>query len=82
MPKKKGSVRINVNDVIGKRLGSLQVVGYAGYRHEHTRCGTKMRHYYYVHCDCGTTKIIARDQIVGNNTHSCGCSKVRKRYGN
>ena len=35
--KQKGKVLINVNDIIGKRLGKLEVIGYAG--HHYTGSG-------------------------------------------
>lgn len=36
MSKQKGKILINVNDVIGKHLGKLEVISYAG--HHYTSC--------------------------------------------
>lgn len=80
MSKAKGKVRINVNDIIGKRLGKLEVISYAGHNYEKTLGGDKMRHYYRVHCDCGTDKIVRRGQLVSERVHSCGCERGRKRH--
>lgn len=78
--KQKGKVLINVNDIICKRLGKLEVIGYAGHHYTGSGEHEKMRHYYRVHCDCGTYKVIRRSQITSNATHSCGClKKGRKR---
>lgn len=80
MSKAKGKVQINVNDIIGKRLGKLEVMSYAGHNYEKTLGGDKMRHYYRVHCDCGTDKIMRRGQLVSEHVHSCGCERGRKRH--
>lgn len=77
---KKGETSINVSDVIGKRLGKLKVVGYAGHRYDNTKGGERMRHLYICECDCGATKVVRRGQILNNIIHSCGCSM--KRTGN
>lgn len=79
---KKGKVLINVNDVIGKRLGKLEVIGYAGNYYDMTAAGEKMRHAYVVRCDCGTVKKVRRSQITSEIVHSCGCSrKGRCKHG-
>lgn len=75
----KGKVLINVNDIIGERLGKLEVISYEGYRYDTTRGGDKMRHYYKVHCDCGTIKIVQRGQITSNHVHSCDCGRRERR---
>ena len=79
MSKRKGKVLINVNDIIGKRLGKLEVISYVGYRYDETLGGDRMRHYYRVHCECGTTKIVQRGQITSDNVHSCGCGRRGRR---
>lgn len=56
----KGKTLINVNDIIGKRLGKLEVISYVGHRYDKTLGGDRMRHYYRVHCDCGVEKTIQR----------------------
>ena len=43
--KQKGKVLINVNDIIGKRLGKLEVISYVGHHYDATLGGDRMRHY-------------------------------------
>ena len=76
MTKQKGKVLIDVNDIIGKRLGKLEVISYVGRRYDMTLGGVRVRHYYKVHCECGTTKIVQRGQITSEIVYSCGC--IRK----
>lgn len=76
---KKGKVLINVNDIIGKRLGKLKVISYIENRYDMTLGGERMRHYYMVECDCGTIKPMQRGQLVSEVVHSCGCARRKKR---
>lgn len=76
----KGKVLINVNDIIGKRLGKLEVTGYHSRAYDITNDGYKMRHYYWVRCDCGAIKVLQRGQLTSEIVHSCGCLK-RGRKG-
>lgn len=76
---KKGKVLINVNDIIGKRLGKLKVISYIESRYDMTLGGERMRHYYMVKCDCGTIKPMQRGHLVSGVVHSCGCSRRGKR---
>ena len=78
---KKGKILINVNDIIGKCLGKLEVIRYVGNKYDPTLGGDRMRHYYEVHCECGTTKMVQRGQLVSEIVHSCGCLKRRGRRG-
>lgn len=86
MSNQKGKILINVNDVIGKHLGKLEVISYAG--HHYTNCCSitnetqRMRHFYVVHCECGITKIVQRGQITSEIVHSCGCGRRGRRNGN
>lgn len=75
----KGKTLINVNDIIGKRLGKLKVISYVGHRYDKTLGGDRMRHYYRVHCDCGAEKIIQRGQLVSEIVYSCGCGRRGRR---
>ena len=75
---KRGKVLINVNDIIGKRLGKLEVISYAGHHYDATNGGDKMRHYYRVHCECGKIKIVQRGPLINETVHSCGCSRRKK----
>lgn len=72
---KRGKILINVNDIIGKRLGKLEVINYHGHGYDVTLGGNRMRHYYVVQCDCGATKVLQRGQLVSEIVHSCGCSR-------
>ena len=76
---RKGKILINVNDIIGKRLGKLEVISYAGHHYDATHGGDRMRHYYRVHCECGTIKIVQRGQLTSEIVHSCGCGRRRRR---
>ena len=73
---KRGSILINVDDIIGKRLGKLEVVRYKGHSYSHTKGGLRMRHYYECACDCGIIKQVQRGPLVNEIVGSCGC--VRK----
>lgn len=77
--KQKGKVLINVNDIIGKRLGKLEVISYAGHHYDATLGGDRMRHYCRVHCECGTIKIVQRGQLTSEIVHSCGCGRRGRR---
>lgn len=74
---KRGKVLINVNDIIGKRLGKLEVISYAGHHYDMTLGGERMRHYYRVECECGTIKIVQRGPLKNEIIHSCGCGRKR-----
>lgn len=71
----KGKILINVDDIIGKRLGKLEVISYAGNKHEWTNGGNRMRHFYICECKCGRTKKVRRGQLVNEIIHSCGCGR-------
>lgn len=75
---KKGKILINVDDIIGKRLGKLTVIGYANHYYDETKGGLRMRHAYLCVCDCGTTKRIRRSQLKNEIVHSCGCIRKKK----
>ena len=72
---KKGQISINVKDIIGKRLGKLEVIDYTGHTYDYTLGGKRMRHYYMCRCDCGVVKFIQRGQLKNEIVHSCGCIK-------
>lgn len=75
---KKGKVLIDKNDLVGKRLGKLEVISYAGWRYEHTKGGYKIRHYYTCRCDCGVVKKIRRSVLKNDKAHSCGCGRSKR----
>ena len=80
---------MDINDIIGKKLGHLTVLSYAG------KSTDGKRHFYNCKCDCGNPNIITirRDQLpirpeqVGTSSHtsSCGhCTEydiIGKRFG-
>lgn len=72
---RKGNVLINVNDIIGKRLGKLEVISYIGTKYEMTLGGERMRHYYVVKCSCGIFKPMRRDSLISEIVYSCGCER-------
>ena len=76
-----GKILIDVNDVIGKRLGKLEVLKYHHYSYDSTLGGRRARHYYVCRCECGTVKLIQRGQITSEIVHSCGCLRRRSRSG-
>lgn len=78
---KKGKILIDVNDIVGKRLGKLEVLGYDHYSYDNTLGGQRMRHYYTCRCECGTVKLIQRGQLTSEIVHSCGCLKRRLHNG-
>lgn len=77
---KKGQITINVNDIIGKRLGKLEVISYECHTYADTRGGKRMRHHYVCHCECGVSKLIQRGPLINNIVHSCGCGRKRQSW--
>lgn len=71
----KGKLLIDVNDIVGKRIGMLEVVRHEYYKYVTFKCGTRFKHYYLCKCDCGNITIVDRCQILNNNVRSCGCIK-------
>ena len=74
----KGKIRIDVNDIIGKCLGKLEVISYYGYTYASTRGGEKVRHFYNCQCECGNVHIIQRGPLKNNIVHSCGCGRRKQ----
>lgn len=54
-----------LKDIRDQRFGRLFVLHYAGMR--------KRRAYWGTRCDCGTLKTVAGDDLIQENTRSCGC---------
>lgn len=79
---KRGKILIDVNDIVGKRLGKLEVVEYISMNYDMTAGGERLRHYYKVVCDCGNVKILQRGPLLNEIVHSCGCVRRGARYGN
>ena len=78
---KRGKILINVNDIIGKRLGKLRVISYYGCAYSTTRGGDRLRHYYRCECECGNICFVQRAQILNEIIHSCGCGRKGKSHG-
>lgn len=76
---RKGKILINVDDIIGKRLGKLEVIEYTGHAYAYTKGGIRMRHFYRCKCDCGKIHVAQRGQIKNEIIHSCGCLKRKKK---
>lgn len=76
----RGRIKIDVNDIVGKRLGKLEVIGYAGLRYYSTnnKCKYRATHYYTARCECGEEKVVRRAQILNEIVHSCGCLRKKK----
>lgn len=72
---RKGKIRIDVNDLIGKYSGKLKVVEYTGHSYYKTKGGLKLRHFYLCECACGNEHIVQRGPLKNQITHSCGCGR-------
>lgn len=79
MGRVRGKATINVNDIVGKRLGKLKVLAYSHSKYDSTSGGERMRHYYICECDCGRIWPVRRSQLKTNSTYSCGCIKRKRR---
>lgn len=83
---KKGEILINVNDIIGKRLGKLEVNRYLGFNYTLTKGGLRVRHFYLCKCECGAFLVSQRGPLKNDLFHSCGCvrhkAKQEVQYGN
>ena len=75
----RGKILINVNDIIGKRLGKLEVIRYYSHGYDITNGGLRMRHYYDCKCDCGTVKLVRRSQLTSEIVYSCGCLRRKQK---
>ena len=73
--RERGKILIDINDIIGKRLGKLEVIRYYGHSYSVTRGGERLRHYYECQCDCGKIHYIQRAQALNEIVHSCGCKR-------
>ena len=77
----RGQTVINVNDIIGKHLGKLQVISYHGYSYSITHGGEKLRHYYLCQCECGRMHLVQRGPLKNDHIHSCGkCGRRIKNH--
>lgn len=71
-------MRINPNDLVGKKFGRLTVISYAGYKDDINKTGRthiRKRHYYLCQCECGNFTVLRRCTVISESTRSCGCLK-------
>lgn len=75
-------MKINPNDLIGKKVGRLKVISYAGYKDDYSlnskRTLLRKRHFYLCQCDCGNFVVVRRCVLQAGTTLSCGCLKREK----
>ena len=71
-------MRINPNEIIGKKFSMLTVKRYYGFKISHDR----KRHFYQCECNCGQTSIVERDTLISLGTKSCGCLTHKKGKDN
>lgn len=73
-------MEFNVEDIVGKRFGSLVVQRFLkSVQHKNQR---NFKHYYICRCDCTQEVEIIRTNLITNHTLSCGCKKRRCRSKN
>lgn len=77
----KGTVLINVHDIMGEKVCGYVVWSYRGKTYSHTRGGDRARHWYLCKCQkCGNERVFRRDQIVSRKLPKCRVPhKKRKR---
>lgn len=73
-------MKIDLNDVIGKKFGRLTVLRFDHKEPSILKNGTKngFKYYYLCKCDCGNTAIVRRGAL--KTTSSCGCYRKEKAY--
>lgn len=70
-----------MNDIINKKFEKLLVISFHEKKLIRTY-PTRHKYYYNCLCDCGSFKIIDRDNLLSNHTKSCGCLKKKKGKNN
>lgn len=78
---RKNEIRIDPNDIVGKRFGKLYVESYCGIEYDPTNSGIRTRHWYLCTCSCGNQKLIRRDSLIEGLSKSCGCTNGRTNKG-
>ncbi|WP_195989980.1 hypothetical protein [Clostridium sp. D53t1_180928_C8] len=61
-----GCMRVK-SDLIGKQFGKLTVLNFIERKGRHS--------YFKCICECGNEKTATRQDLISNNTRSCGCSR-------
>lgn len=73
-PSKKLRGKGTPHDLTGKRVGLLTVTA-----DRETRLRARKTHLYWrCECDCGNSKWIMSQSLIGNVIQSCGCSRIKK----
>lgn len=75
MGRHKGTIVIDMNDIVGKQFGELKVTGYNKHWYDNTLGGDRFRHAYYCQCECGNVVSVRRQCLLNGYTKSCGCAK-------
>ena len=78
MPRAKGQTSIDKSDLVGQKIGKIEVLAYRDSWYDRTAGGDRLRHGYYCHCECGNNKVIRRSVLKKAKIKSCGCTR-RKR---
>ena len=75
-------MRINPNDISGKKVGRLKDISYAGYKDDYSskskRTFLRKRHFYLCQFECGNFVVVRRCVLQAGTTLSCVCLKREK----
>lgn len=71
-------MKIDVNDIVGKRFEKLTVIKLANKIQKYNSKGCKdgLKYIYLCSCDCGNTCFVERNHLITLHTKSCGCYKI------
>jgi hypothetical protein len=73
-----GSTTTTAHPLVGRRIGRLLVVEFAGFqRSAHSRRKGNSR--YLCRCSCGRETVVYASNLLGKRTQSCGCLYVESR---
>lgn len=73
------SIEFNPNDIIGKKFNRLKTIKLEKMISRTYPSGRKRDCYYYLcKCDCGTKKIISRNELKNGRIKSCGCLRKER----
>lgn len=64
--------KADVHDIVGKYVGTLEVLNYLGVQLDNTAGGIRRRHWYRCRCiHCGKIKIVRRSVLQHGNIKVC-----------
>lgn len=68
-------MKINVNDIVGKKFGKLTVLELHHKEQLYLSDGIKngFKYFYLCQCDCGNQIVVASNHFKYGHTNSCGC---------